>query len=192
VNIRDGVRELRRVPASELRPSPKNWRTHSKEQADALRGLLAEIGFAGAALARELPGGVLELIDGHLRAETAPGAVIPVLVLDVNQNEADKLLVTFDPLGDMAGADAAKLDALLAEVSTDNAAVAELLDSFAQQNGLSEPGDPEQPGSADTTLEKYQILVEFDTEQDQAAWLEKLTAEGLKCRSLTSGRPLTS
>ena len=66
MNIRDRVKELRRVPASQLRPSPKNWRTHPKEQADALRGLLAEVGFAGAALARELPDGSLELIDGHL------------------------------------------------------------------------------------------------------------------------------
>ena len=64
--------------------------------------MLAEIGFAGAALARELSDGTLEMIDGHLRAETAPGAVIPVLVLDVNQEEADKLLATFDPLGGMA------------------------------------------------------------------------------------------
>ena len=186
MNIRDRVKELRRVPASQLRPNPKNWRTHSQEQADALRGLLAEVGFAGAALARELPDGALELIDGHLRAETAPGAVIPVLVLDVTQEEADKLLATFAPLGDMAGADNAKLDALLAEVSTDNAAVAELLDELARQHGLSDPNEPDEPAGADVIPERFQILVEFDSEREQAAWLEKLTAEGLNCRSLIS------
>jgi hypothetical protein len=186
VNIRDRVIDFRRVPASEIRPSPFNWRTHPKEQADALRGLLAELGFAGAVLARELPDGTLEAIDGHLRLETMGDRPVPVLVTDLDDAEAKKLLATFDPLGAMAGADAAKLDALLAEVSTDNAAVAELLNSLAQDNGLGESPETEEPGGADVIPEKYQILVAFDTEQEQAAWLEKLTAEGLNCRSLIS------
>ena len=53
MDIRDRVIDFRRVPASSIRPSPFNWRTHPREQADALRGLLAELGFAGAVLARE-------------------------------------------------------------------------------------------------------------------------------------------
>jgi hypothetical protein len=32
------------------------------------------------------------LVDGHLRAETITDAEIPVLVLDVNEAEADKIL----------------------------------------------------------------------------------------------------
>jgi hypothetical protein len=186
VNIRDRVKELRRVPASELRPSPFNWRTHPKEQLDALRGVLAEVGYAGAALARELADGSLELIDGHARAEVSGDAPVPVLVLDVTEAEAKTILATFDPLGAMAGADAAKLEALLAQVSADNAAVAELLDGLAHQHGLNDSPEPEQHGGTDVIPEKYQILVEFDTERDQAAWLEKLSAEGLKCRSLIS------
>jgi hypothetical protein len=31
--IRDRIRELRRVKTSELIPNPKNWRRHPKEQA---------------------------------------------------------------------------------------------------------------------------------------------------------------
>jgi hypothetical protein len=42
--------------------------------------------------ARELPDGRLQLIDGHLRAETTLDDVVPVLVLDVIEEEADKLL----------------------------------------------------------------------------------------------------
>src|SRR5712671_1753818 len=83
IEIRDRIRELRRVRAGSLLPNPKNWRRHSKAQADALRGLLTEIGFAGALLVRELPDGRLTLIDGHLRAETKPEAMVPVLLLDV-------------------------------------------------------------------------------------------------------------
>jgi hypothetical protein len=87
MNIRDRIKELRRVPAKDLRPNPKNWRTHPDSQAVALRGILAEVGYANAVLARETPAG-LQLIDGHLRAETSGNGIIPVLVLDVSETDA--------------------------------------------------------------------------------------------------------
>ena len=79
MQIRDRVKELRRVKAGLLRPNPKNWRTHPQAQQDALRGVLAEIGYAGALLARELPDGTLELLDGHLlrRDDARDGSARP-------------------------------------------------------------------------------------------------------------------
>jgi hypothetical protein len=62
--IRDRIRELRRVRAADLLRNPKNWRRHPKAQADALRGLLAEVGYADALLVRELPDGRLMLSTG--------------------------------------------------------------------------------------------------------------------------------
>ena len=136
MKIRDRIKELRRVPASSLRPNPKNWRTHPKEQADALRGTLAEIGFAEAVVARELPDGSLELIDGHLRAETVGDAEVPVLVLDVTEDEADKLLVTLDPLAAMATVDADALASLVATVETDSDALRQMIDDLATDAGI--------------------------------------------------------
>jgi hypothetical protein len=104
--VRDRIKALVRVPAGELLNNPKNWRRHPKGQTEALRGFLAEIGYADALLVRELPDGRLMLIDGHLRKETTPKAVVPVLVLDLDESEADKLLMTLDPLGAMAESDA--------------------------------------------------------------------------------------
>ena len=89
MQIRDRIKELRRVKATELRPNPANWRTHPVAQQDALRGVLAEIGYADALLARETDDGELVLIDGHLRAETTPDVMVPVLVLDVDEAEAE-------------------------------------------------------------------------------------------------------
>jgi hypothetical protein len=86
--IRDRIKELRRVKASLLVKNPKNWRIHGKQQAAALKGLLREVGYADALLARELPDGKLMLIDGHLRAETTPLQEVPVLILDVTEAEA--------------------------------------------------------------------------------------------------------
>lgn len=133
--IQDRIRELRRVTAGELRPNPKNWRKHPKAQQDAIRGVLAEVGIADALLARELPDGTLMLIDGHLRADTDPATVWPVLVLDVSESEADKLLATVDPLAAMAESDTEKLDALLREVNTSSEAVAKMLEDLGKEAG---------------------------------------------------------
>ena len=115
--IRDRIKELRRVKASLLVPNPKNWRIHGKQQAAALKGLLSEVGYADALLARELPDGKLMLIDGHLRAETTPLQEVPVLILDVTEAEADKILLTLDPLAGMAEANQTAIEQLLATVT---------------------------------------------------------------------------
>jgi hypothetical protein len=137
--VRDRVRELRRVRAGDLLPDPRNWRRHPDNQRSALRAVLAEIGYADALLAREVPEG-LKLIDGHLRRDTTPDSVVPVLVLDVDEAEAAKLLATLDPLAGLATADAAALDALLRQVQTGDAALAEMLAKLAKNNGLIPPG----------------------------------------------------
>jgi hypothetical protein len=130
MDIRDRVKELRRVPARELRPNPKNWRTHPPRQQDALRGILAEVGYADALLAREMPEGSLQLVDGHLRAETTPDMSVPVLVLDLNDEEAAKLLAALDPLAGLATVDQEKLGELLSGISTSSEGLRALFDEL--------------------------------------------------------------
>lgn len=134
MKIRDRVKELRRVPAGELLPNERNWRKHPKAQQEALQGILAEIGYAGALIAYETPKG-LKLIDGHLRASTTPETEVPVLVLDVDDAEAAKLLASLDPLAAMAEADAGALDSLLRDVQTGNQALADMLTNLAEEAG---------------------------------------------------------
>jgi DNA modification methylase len=127
LQIRDRIKDLRRVRAGDLVANPKNWRRHPRAQANALRALLTEIGYADALLVRELPDNRLMLIDGHLRAETTPDALVPVLILDVTEKEADKILLTLDPLAAMAESDAERIKALIETVGTNSAAVEELV-----------------------------------------------------------------
>src|SRR6516225_1451012 len=70
-SIRDRVREFRRVPARELLDNDGNPRRHPEAQRDALRGVLEQVGIAGALVAyhSERNGGQLTLIDGHLRRQ---------------------------------------------------------------------------------------------------------------------------
>jgi DNA modification methylase len=131
MKILDRVKEYRKVRACDLVPHPANWRTHPDIQASALRDLLKEIGFAGAVIARELNDGRLQIIDGHLRVETMGKREVGVLVTDLTAEEAEKLLLTYDPLGAMATADQSRLEALLASVRMDSQAVGAMLEKFA-------------------------------------------------------------
>src|ERR1700741_2092971 len=132
MEIRNRIIELRRVPARELLANPRNWRSHPPEQREALRGLLAELGYCDALLARLLADGRLELIDGHLRRDITPDMEVPVLVLDVTEAEADKLLAPRAPLPSLAEANRAALTALLGSVATDSPAVQDLLVRLAE------------------------------------------------------------
>lgn len=133
MQIRDRIRELRRIRAGDLVPNESNWRTRPQAQQDALRGVLKEIGYADALLARELPDGRLGLLDGHLRQSLDPEQVVPVLVLDVDETEAKNLMLTHDPIGALAEANGEALEALLREVETENVGLQSLLDSLAEQ-----------------------------------------------------------
>jgi hypothetical protein len=116
----------------------KNWRRHPPMQQAVLRGLLAEIGYADALLARETPDGLV-LIDGHLRAETTPEMEVPVLILDLTESEADKLLLTLDPLASMAESDRDALAGLLATVDSESEAVRNLFARIAEESGIAPP-----------------------------------------------------
>ena len=187
MTIRDRIKELRRVRAGDLRPHPHNWRTHPDAQREALRGVLEEVGYADALLARELPDGGLELIDGHLRAEITPDTLVPVLVLDVSEAEAAKILVTLDPLAALAEADAGKLDQVLRQVETGSQAVADLLTKLAGGAGLSYGQQGDEPAEAPEpeVPELFQVLVECADESQQKAVYQMLVARGIRCRLLT-------
>jgi hypothetical protein len=177
MQIRNRIRELRHVRAADLRPNPKNWRTHPDEQKNALRGLLAEIGFADAILARELPDGGLEIIDGHLRAETTPEQIVPVLLLDVTEEEADKILATLDPLAGMAVADQAALNALLAGVEFRSDPVNDMLENLCREitQGQSKGKDVDGLEITPEMFERQDYLVVlFDDEMDWKVACERL------------------
>jgi len=180
MHIRDRIKDFRRVPAKSLRPHPKNWRTHNTRQRNVLKGILAEIGYADALLVRELSDGSLQLIDGHLRAETTPTQEVPVLILDLNEAEADKLLAVLDPLAALAGTDQTTLDDLLAQIETENIAVQEFLRSLTDMTDSFLENRKEEKEAA--IPEVYQILVTCHDEEEQCAVFEQLTAEGRSCR----------
>lgn len=94
--------ELIRVPASELTVSAKNYRTHDDRQRSALNEVMRIIGFADALIAYR-SGGHLVLINGHLRqSDVDQDTILPVLVVDLTDEEADVALASYDAISAMA------------------------------------------------------------------------------------------
>lgn len=127
------VTHLTHEDPEQLLASPWNWKIHDGHQRDALKGVLAEIGFAGAVLVNDNTGHVL---DGHLRvdlaiAEGAP--TVPVLHLVATEAEEMLLLATYDPLGQLAHADREKLAELTAEAKPETDPLKRMLTDLAVQ-----------------------------------------------------------
>jgi hypothetical protein len=183
MQIRDRIKEFRRVPAGELLDNEGNPRRHPQTQRDALRGILEQVGIAAALVAyhSERNGGKLTLVDGHLRKQDY-ALDWPTLILDVTDAEADLVLATHDPLGALAEYDKPKLDALLQEVRAKSPAVVGMLKDLAKETGGG-PGDKEKAPAL--PAERFEVLVECRDEGHQREVYDRLTGEGLKCRVLT-------
>jgi len=127
------------VPPSDLVAHPLNVRRHGRMQADALSGVLSEVGVVQSVIVNERTGLIL---DGHLRAELAVAKAeptVPVVYVDLDESEERLILATFDPLGALADTDGAALRELLGVVTTHDDAVRRVVQFIAEQHGLTLP-----------------------------------------------------
>ena len=187
--IRNRIKGHRRVRAGDLLPHELNPRLHTEAQRAALIGLYAEIGFARSLLAYELPDGRLKLIDGHLRRDMAPDMEVDVEVLDVSDAEARALLLSLDPLAQLADYNRETLDHLRAMAHTDSDALANLWASVGRaatevEEALAAAHSPH--GKDRDVPEQFLILIECPDEATQRELLQRFEDEGLKCKALVS------
>jgi hypothetical protein len=116
----------------QLLANPRNARIHPKAQADALKGVLSEVGWVQDVIVNQRSGMV---VDGHLRIALAlreKQPSIPVKYVDLSDDEERLILATLDPISAAASWDREKLDDLLRDVSTGDAAVQQLLADLAE------------------------------------------------------------
>lgn len=184
---RNRIKRHLRIRAGDLVPHELNARRHPAAQRAALLALYEEVGFARSLLAYELPDGRLKLIDGHLRATLDPEQEVEVEVLDVDDAEARALLLSIDPLAQLADYDSAVLDRLRHITETSSDALANLWESIdsaraAVESSLATARAKDPP----PVPEQFLVLVECANEQEQLAVLERFQQEGLTCRALTS------
>jgi hypothetical protein len=146
----------------QLLANPRNPRTHPKAQQDALAGVLAEVGWVQDVILNRRTGHV---VDGHARIEIAirrGEPTVPVVYVDLDENEEGIILASLDPLAGLAITDPEMLDALLAEVSVNDAALRAMLDgqrSNQLAEGLTDPDDvPPVPAEPTTRLGDLWLL----------------------------------
>lgn len=189
MEVRNRMKGLKKVKKADLVPHPKNWRTHPQQQQDALRGILAEVGNVAPIIARKLPDGKYQIVDGHLREETLPGEFVQILEVDLTDEEVDKVLVTFDAIGDLAGRDQDQLDGLLAEMETQSEGLQALFDQLAGEVAEQDAADDGETPAAeppDVPIEEiFQVIVECQGEDDQRTVFEHMREKGYRCRAMT-------
>lgn len=129
------------VEAKSLLANPKNWRIHPKNQTDALAGVLSEVGWVQDCIVNQRSGFV---VDGHARVALAIKAneKVPVVYVDLSDEEEALILATLDPLSAMAEKDDKLLAELLGSIVVgDDALKALCLDLAGEKvvEGLTEP-----------------------------------------------------
>ena len=72
MDIRNRIKEHRKVRAGDLVPHEWNFRWHPPGQRAALTAVYQDVGFARSLLAFAQADGRLKLIDGHLRRDLDP------------------------------------------------------------------------------------------------------------------------
>jgi hypothetical protein len=161
---------------SELADNPANWRRHPEGQQAALEGILDEVGWAGACLFNERTG---RLIDGHLRRKVGQARgdeKIPVLVGNWTEEQEATILASLDPIGAMATADTAKLEALLREVGTDSEALQQMLDDLARDAGIVPPETASAPDPGPQIDRAAELQAKWKTETGQLWVIPSKTA----------------
>ena len=112
---------------TQLLANPSNWRIHPKHQQDALTAVLDKVGWVQRVIVNKR---TQHIVDGHLRVSLAISRnepEVPVVYVDLSEQEELAVLATIDPLSAMAATDSAKLQELLDSVQIDDAALEAVL-----------------------------------------------------------------
>ncbi|MBI5035586.1 MAG: hypothetical protein HZB51_34270 [Chloroflexi bacterium] len=168
--FRDRIIEIKTMRAAELTDNEGNWRLHPGAQNDAIVGILSEIGKADVLKAyySQRNQGKLTILDGHLRKSLDPNEEWRVAILDITDEEADKLILVFDPIAAMAQMNSAKVLELTDRVNSDDLAVREMIRRMEQEaRGNEDKGEEEKqekpmpPNMDILPFEHYDYIVLF-------------------------------
>jgi hypothetical protein len=172
-----------KVRAGDLVPHELNPRRHSEEQREALAALYEEIGFARSVLGYRQADGRLKLIDGHLRQSMDPDMELEVEVLDVNDEEARKLLLSLDPLAQLADYDHRCLQELQSSTQSTSNTLNALWAGVRARDAAVVRQVHEQVDKARQSIQaSYHVLIECATEAEQVELLDRLAREASSAR----------
>ena len=169
------------VDPNKLIENPLNWRVHNEFQKRSLGGALDEVGWVQPIVVNQ---NTMVIIDGHLRVSLAierGETQIPIILVDLDEQEQKKVLATLDPLAALAGTDVPAYSELIEGVETDDLWLREMMqrigdDSEPEKEEKEEPGlDESVPELEMKPFEHYDyIVLMFKNELDFAGACAKL------------------
>lgn len=120
----------------QLLANPHNWRVHPQHQQSALQEVLDRVGWVQRVIVNTTTGHV---VDGHMRVAVAISrgeTAVPVLYVQLSEEEERLVLATLDPLASLAATDRDMLADLVEDVAlpTDGN-LSKLLKSLAPASG---------------------------------------------------------
>lgn len=142
----------------QLLANPLNWRVHPKAQQMSMSGVLDDIGFISPIIVNKTTG---HMIDGHMRVSLALRnnvTKVPVVYVELTEQEEREALITLDPITNMAVADMQNLETLISDLDDVNDAVKLLIGDIVddsnkkrvkQELGSSDDEDEEESNFAD-------------------------------------------
>ena len=111
------ILEMKNIPAKDLHESPLQWKQHPDLQREQLGAVMDKIGKADVCIVRQVEDGRYFLIDGHLRKSmSGDDELLPCIVTDLDDEEANVMLAVLDPLASMSIADEDSLTALVDKI----------------------------------------------------------------------------
>lgn len=179
--------EYRDTPMSQLRLHPRNPR---RGNVPRIGKSIEENGFFGAVVAQKSTGFILAGNHRYRAALAKHADSIPVLWVDVDDEQAVRILLVDNRANDWASYDQGELAGLLSELAVTDLSLEgtgydqEELDRILDE--LIDPSAAAPDQSAALRDEGFQVLVRCDTEAVQLSLLERLSDEGFECRALVS------
>lgn len=119
--------------------NPLNFRVHPIEQQREILGVLSEVGIVQRVIINQRTG---RLIDGHARVKLAIRTEqkwIPVVYVDLSDEEEKKILALYDEITRHAGVDEDVVRQLLTDVKAKDPRMKELLLSMRTEYGVDLP-----------------------------------------------------
>lgn len=162
------------VAPGDLTANALNWRRHPEAQRAAMAGALSEIGWVQRIVVNRRTGNV---VDGHLRLDLAlqqQAPSVPVLYVDLSDDEERLVLATLDPLGALAESDAAALAALGVAPADESlrAMLDEMLARDREGGGAVPDGDGAAPPSP-TLADRFLVPPFSVLDARQGYWQER-------------------
>lgn len=132
---------------ADLIANPSNARVHPDFQRQALTEALSTLGWVAPVTVNVTTG---NMVDGHARVEQALAAgvkKVPVIYVELSEDEERLVLATLDPIGALAGYDAAAFGALLDQLDTSGTTALDgmLSDLAAQWLDATPAGSTDEP-----------------------------------------------